>query len=103
MKQGVRSQKSVFICANLWLRTWRTWRLGGWHERRNQEQVANFPGRQGVTHQEQIRRPVFAEVLNMPISRTDPFPFRFTFQSEPTRFQLNYNLNSELLVSTSYS
>ncbi len=76
MKQGVRSQKSVFICANLWLRTWRTWRLGGWHERRNQEQVANFPGRQGVTHQEQIRRPVFAEVLNMPISRTDPTRFR---------------------------
>jgi hypothetical protein len=32
----------------------------GKHERRNQEQIANFPSRQGVAHQEQIRRPVFA-------------------------------------------
>ena len=29
--------------------------------RRNQEQVANFPGRQGVAHQEQIRCPVLAD------------------------------------------
>ena len=31
------------------------------HERRNQEQIANFPSRQGVAHQEQIRCPVFAD------------------------------------------
>jgi hypothetical protein len=30
-------------------------------QRRNQEQIANFPRRQGVAHQEQIRRPVFAD------------------------------------------